>query len=342
MTGGLGQVSDHVSGGLGDKGVARVFGDTEEVCPPAGVLDGEQHVQALEEHRVNSEEVCCRDAFGLGPQEPGPSRASARGRAQAVVAEDAPDRRRPDPDAELGQLALDAYAAPAAVLPAQPQDQLHQLGAHGRPSRASLPSPGPPFPAPGFAVPTEQRRWRDQESSPAVPREQPAERSQKGAVNGPVPDAAVDLALQDPDVVTEDDQLDVLVSVAASRRHDEGQNPAQPEVQEREGHRSMMTGIGANCQLKDLIEIVAPFTSSRAPGRATTGPRPSVAESVGAGHALMGSSRFLQVVDGPYTLGLFATRVADHLPGARPPRAQSPFLTTNLANGSEREYRSIM
>jgi hypothetical protein len=70
----------------------------------------------------------------------------------------------------------------------------------------------------------------------------------------------VKLALQDTDLVAEDDQLDILVGLAASGRHDERQNPAQPEVKEREGHRSMMTGICANCQLKALIEIVASFT----------------------------------------------------------------------------------
>jgi hypothetical protein len=71
----------------------------------------------------------------------------------------------------------------------------------------------------------------------------------------------VDLALKGPDLVTEDDQLDILAGLASSGRHDERQNPAQPEVHERKGHRSMMTSIWANCQLKALIEIVAPFTS---------------------------------------------------------------------------------
>ena len=85
-------------------------------------------------------------------------------------------------------------------------------------------------------MPTEQRRWRDQESSPAFPREQPAERSQEGAVNGPVPDAAVDLALKDSHLVTEDHEFDVLVSLAPAARDYERQNPAQPEVQEGEGH----------------------------------------------------------------------------------------------------------
>jgi hypothetical protein len=90
--------------------------------------------------------------------------------------------------------------------------------------------------------------------------EQPAERSQEGAVDWPVPDATVKLALQHPDLVAEDHEFDVFVSVAASGRHDERQNPAQPEVHERKGHRSMMTGTWANCQFKAPIEIVAPFT----------------------------------------------------------------------------------
>jgi hypothetical protein len=77
-------------------------------------------------------------------------------------------------------------------------------------------------------VPTEQRRRRHQESSPAFPGEHPAEGSQEGAVAGPVPDAAVDLALKDAHLVTEDHELDVLVSLAAAARDYERQNPAQP------------------------------------------------------------------------------------------------------------------
>jgi len=170
-------------------------------------------------------------------------------------------RRRPDPDAELGQLTLDANTAPAAILPAQPQDQLHQLGAQHWPPWATLASPCLPLAASGLSVPTEQRRWADQEGSPVFPGEQPAERSQDRAVDQSVPDAKVKLALHDTDLVAEDDQLDILVGLAASGRHDERQNTAQPEGQERERHRSMMTVICANCQLTALIEIVAPFSS---------------------------------------------------------------------------------
>jgi hypothetical protein len=84
-------------------------------------------------------------------------------------------------------------------------------------------------------VPTEQRRQRDEESSPSFPRKQPAEGSQEGTVDGPVLDATVKLALQHPDL-TEDDKLDILVGLAAPGRNYERQGPAQPEVQKGEGH----------------------------------------------------------------------------------------------------------
>jgi hypothetical protein len=71
----------------------------------------------------------------------------------------------------------------------------------------------------------------------------------------------VKFALQHPDLVAEDDQLDILVRLEASGRHDERQNPAQPEVHERKGHGSMMTRIGSNCQLKGLIQVMEPFNS---------------------------------------------------------------------------------
>ena len=50
---------------------------------------------------------------------------------------------------------------------------------------------------------------------------------------------------------------------------DKPQHPAQPEVHERKGHGPMMTRIDSNCQLKGMIQVMAPFTSSwvGSPGR---------------------------------------------------------------------------
>ena len=64
---GLGQVSYQVPGDLGDKAVVRVFGYPKEVSPPGGVLDGEQDVEPLEQHRVDGKEVRCQDPLRLGP-----------------------------------------------------------------------------------------------------------------------------------------------------------------------------------------------------------------------------------------------------------------------------------
>jgi hypothetical protein len=85
-------------------------------------------------------------------------------------------------------------------------------------------------------VPAEQRRWCDQESSPAFPGKKPAEGGKEGAVDGPVLDATVKLALQHPDPVAEYDELDILVCLAAAGRDYERQGPAQPEVQKGKGH----------------------------------------------------------------------------------------------------------
>ena len=49
-----------------------------------------KHIEPLEHHGVDREEVCRQDALGLGFQELGPGRASARCRPQAMAAEHAP------------------------------------------------------------------------------------------------------------------------------------------------------------------------------------------------------------------------------------------------------------
>ena len=130
-------------------------------------------------------------------------------------AEHPPDRRRSDPDAQLAELALDAYTTPAAVLSPQAHDQLHQLPAHGWAARAALASPRSPLPPSGFSMPTEQRPGRHEEGSPPFPRKEPTEGGQKGAVDRAVPNPTMELALKDAHLVAEDDQLDVLVHVAA-------------------------------------------------------------------------------------------------------------------------------
>jgi hypothetical protein len=71
---------------------------------------------------------------------------------------------------------------------------------------------------------------------PPVTRKDAAEGSQKGAVGPSVPQATIELALKNANLVTKDDEFDILVHLAAPGRHYEAQDPAQPEAEEREGH----------------------------------------------------------------------------------------------------------
>jgi hypothetical protein len=93
---------------LGDEAVVRVLGDAQEMSPSGGVLDSKEHVQPLEEHGANAEEVSGQDPLGLGFEELRPGRASPGCRPEAMTAKDAPDRCGTGPDAGLAQLALDA------------------------------------------------------------------------------------------------------------------------------------------------------------------------------------------------------------------------------------------
>ena len=51
-----------------------------------------------------------------------------------------------------------------------------------------------------------------------------------------VPDVATDLALKDAHLVAEHGDLDVFVNFATRGRGHEREDPAQPEVHERDGH----------------------------------------------------------------------------------------------------------
>jgi hypothetical protein len=73
----------------------------------------------------------------------------------------------------------------------------------------------------------------------AVARKDPAEGGQEGPVGGPVLNATVKLALEHPDLVTEEDELDILARLArlaAPGRDHERQGPARPEVRKGKGH----------------------------------------------------------------------------------------------------------
>jgi hypothetical protein len=96
-----------------------IRGDPENVHVTRAYLHDEQAVQALESHcAIHMEEVDGEHRRCLGAQELPPSRVGlpSRRRRDLQSLEDATDRGRADPVAELEQLALNPLISPAAVL----------------------------------------------------------------------------------------------------------------------------------------------------------------------------------------------------------------------------------
>ncbi len=212
--------------------------------PPAAELDEGQDVQGAQPGRLDAEEVAGDDPLRLGPEEVGPARSGPpRGGTGSGRPEQAADRRRPDPDPELAQLASDPDAAPAGVLPSEPEDELTDLGIDRRPSRATGPAVRP-LPPDQLAVPPEQGRRGDHEGDPAVPRNHPARRREQHPVDDPEL-GWTGLPLEDAELMAEDQDLEVLGAVMAATlatANQETDGGADQEVEEGQ-HRPIVPGL---------------------------------------------------------------------------------------------------
>src|SRR5262249_60120642 len=94
---------------LGHPAAVRIGGDPGEVHAASRQLHEEQDVEALQEERVDGEEVTLEDARRLRPQELTPALLEApRRRLDPRLPQDRPDRARRQFDPEPDQLALDA------------------------------------------------------------------------------------------------------------------------------------------------------------------------------------------------------------------------------------------
>src|SRR6266487_1404100 len=81
----------------------------------------EQHVEALQEERVDGEEVALEDARRLLAKKLRPARLQTlRCRLDASLFENRPDGGRRQLDPEADKFALDPPVAPARILPCQP------------------------------------------------------------------------------------------------------------------------------------------------------------------------------------------------------------------------------
>jgi hypothetical protein len=106
LFGPLAQAHDQVAGLLGDPCPGRVRRGAGDVHDPGGVLDEEQHVDPLEQHGVDMEQVAGPDPFGLRFQKlrPGRARRAAARATEALcdalqLPQTTPVRRSPAPGA---------------------------------------------------------------------------------------------------------------------------------------------------------------------------------------------------------------------------------------------------
>ncbi len=164
----------------------------------------QEHIQGLEGHGLDREEVSGPDVRCMIAEEgaPGLGRRPPQGGA-AVAA----DRFGTDLEAELGELAADAHASPARVLPRQPPDQLPHLSRDRRPSRTPMLSapPGPVL-SPGFALPPDYGvRLHDDQGPPPI-RPEAREPGPEQTVSRPQPRPAR-LAGEDGELLAKGDVL---------------------------------------------------------------------------------------------------------------------------------------
>ena len=154
----------------------RVPGHTEDVHPPGRHLHDEQDIQALEEDRIDGEEVTRQQALRLDAEELSPGRIhAARSGPVPPGAQDPPDRRVADLVAEPGQFAVYAPISPPRVLPCQLQRQVSDLPADRWPTP---PVRVGPFPGDQAAMPGQQRSRRHQTAPAERAGQQPGQRCQ--------------------------------------------------------------------------------------------------------------------------------------------------------------------
>jgi hypothetical protein len=196
-------------------------------------LHHEQHVQPVEQHGVDVQEVTDQDARGLSGQELPPRRRCPPGRgAEAGAGQDPADRPLPHPVAQPGQLALDAPAPPARVLPCY---LLHQRPHLIRDRRPSRPARIRPFPLDQAAVPGQQRARRHDAVQPQVPRQQPRQGGEDGAVS-PIRPRPRDLPAQHSDLVPQHQDLRILRGVTARQERQPAEHPGHEQVDEANEH----------------------------------------------------------------------------------------------------------
>jgi len=169
-----------------------------------------------------------RNSFQVGP----PRGAGPRPGRRKYPA----DRACRDADPEPAKLALNADTTSAAVLPGESDDELDDLIAERGTSRTSLGSPSLPLVTEELPMPAQQGLGRDEKTTPASPWKYSAENSEDRSVRGSVTHAAMELTLQQADLVAKHRQLDVLVQSCPSAGSQHLKHAARDEIAETEAH----------------------------------------------------------------------------------------------------------
>jgi hypothetical protein len=158
---------------------------------------------------------------------PAGARSLASG-SEPGFAQELADRRRRDAEAQRAEFARNPLVAPAAVLARESEDQLADLTGDRRSPRARC-WVGPAL-RHELATPAQERVGRDEERTPALAREQPARGGQERPVGGPKRGPR-NLAPQDRELMTENDDLALLELLRAAGQRDELKQTSQGDVE---------------------------------------------------------------------------------------------------------------
>jgi len=176
LVGPLPEISDEIAGQLRRPGRGWMRGDAQDVDMAVAGIQDEEHVDTLEGHAIDVEEIARQKRVGVGAEEAAPGLvvgSSRRGR-QAVSTQDAADRPGGNPMPQAAQLALDPLISPQRVLGGQSHDQ----GCQVVPDRWSARRSGlAPFAGDQTAMPPQDGAGSDQPVDTQVPGQDPDQRS---------------------------------------------------------------------------------------------------------------------------------------------------------------------
>jgi hypothetical protein len=201
--------------------------------PTGGKLDEEQDIHDAAPQRVGGEEVAGHNRLRLGAQElPPAGTVSAQGWPDARPSQDVATRGGGKLAAELEELASNPHVSPPRGLIGQANHEILEFGRSRRPSRACSP-PSSGLCRHKLAMPSHEGVGSHQEGPPAPAGKQAAQGRQQHPVLCAKARPAL-LSVQDLELVTEDDDLDILVVNSPHCVGEQSEQRATDQISERD------------------------------------------------------------------------------------------------------------